>query len=276
MFESFYQEYSPQEREIVVQLFPWLSVSLDDHPDYCQMAIMSLGVMYCDTGEVDFREMWLKWPIARKKLGTSKEFDRLGTTRLYRVKARKMRDDLVSPEELYSWALIDVLESDVSCPPLEACWEGYWTFEPDKEDLLGVLQIDRRFCRLEGSVPWNGTRVPIFIKVDLEDRSHWNIVCNIAADLAADSAQMDQAMRKFVAKQLAEFVNQRNNTAHLITEEEFVKCLTIEEIQVTNDGHFAVYYDNDGLLPKNIIKVSGFLQEIMMAKLTDRTDLAFR
>lgn len=276
MFESFYQKYSPQEREIVVQLFPWLSVSLNDHPDYCQMAIMSLGVMYCDTGEVDFREMWLKWPIARKKLGTSKEFDRLGTTRLYRVEARKMRDDLGSPKELYSWALIDVLESDVSCPPLEAYWEGYWTFEPDKKDLLGVLQIDRIFCRLEGSVPWNGTRVPIFIKVDLEDRSHWNIVCNIAADLAADSAQMDQAMRKFVAKQLAEFVNQRNNTAHLITEEEFVKCLTIEEIQVTNDGHFAVYYDNDGLLPKNIIKVSGFLQEIMMAKLTDRTDLAFR
>ena len=276
MFESFYQEYSPQEREIVVQLFPWLSVSLDDHPDYCQMAIMSLGVMYCDTGEVDFREMWLKWPIARKKLGTSKEFDRLGTTRLYRVKARKMRDDLVSPEELYSWALIDVLESDVSCPPLEACWEGYWTFEPDKKDLLGVLQIDRMFCRLEGSVPWNGTRVPIFIKVDLEDRSHWNIVCNIAADLAADSAQMDQAMRKFAAKQLVELVNQRSNTAHLITEEEFVKYLTIEEIQVTNDGHFAVYYDDGDLLPKNIIKVRGFLQEIVTAELTDRTDLAFR
>ena len=276
MFESFYQEYSPQEREIVVQLFPWLSVSLDDHPDYCQMAIMSLGVMYCDTGEVDFREMWLKWPIARKKLGTSKEFDRLGTTRLYRVKARKMRDDLVSPEELHSWALIDVLESDVSCPPLETCWERYWTFEPDKKDLLGVLQIDRIFCRLEGSVPWNGTRVPIFIKVDLEDRSHWNIVCNIAADLVEDSTQMDQAMRKFAAKQFVELVNQRNDTAHLITEEEIVKCLTIEEIQVTNDGHFAVYYDNDGLLPKNIIKVSGFLQEIMMAKLTDRTDLAFR
>lgn len=276
MFESFYQEYSPQEREIVVQLFPWLSVSLDDHPDYCQMAIMSLGVMYCDTGEVDFREMWLKWPIAKQELRTSKGFDRFGRGRLYRVKARKMRDDLVSPEELQSWALIDVLESDVSCPSLEACWEGYWTFEPDKKDLLGVLQIDRMFCRLEGSVPWNGTRVPIFIKVDLEDRSHWNIVCDIAADLVEDSTQMDQAMRKFAAKQFVELVNQRNDTAHLITEEEIVKCLTIEEIQVTNDGHFAVYYDNDGLLPKNIIKVSGFLQEIMMAKLTDRTDLAFR
>ena len=50
MFESFYQKYSPQEREIIVQLFPWLSVSLNDHPDYCQMAIMSLGMMSCDTG----------------------------------------------------------------------------------------------------------------------------------------------------------------------------------------------------------------------------------
>ncbi len=276
MFESFYQKYSPQEREIVVQLFPWLSVSLNDHPDYCQMAIMSLGMMSCDTGEVDFREMWIKWPIAGKELGTSKGFGRFGPARLYRVKVREMKDDLVSPEELHSWALIDVLESDVSCPPLEAYWEGYWTFEPDKKDLLGVLQIDRMFCRLEGSVPWNGTRVPIFIKVDLEDRSHWNIVCNIAADLAADSAQMDQAMRKFVAKQLAEFVNQRNNTAHLITEEEVVKCLTIEEIQVTNDGHFAVYYDNSALLPKHIIKVSGFLQEIMTAELTDSRDLAVR
>lgn len=276
MFESFYQKYSPQEREIVVQLFPWLSVSLNDHPDYCQMAIMSLGMMSCDTGEVDFRKMWIKWPIAGKELGTSKGFGRFGPARLYRVKVREMKDDLVSPEELHSWALIDVLESDVSCPPLETCWERYWTFEPDKKDLLGVLQIDRRFCRLEGSVPWNGTRVPIFIKVDLEDRSHWNIVCNIAADLAADSAQMDQAMRKFAAKQLVELVNQRSNTAHLITEAEFVKCLTIEEIQVTNDGHFAVYYDDGGLLPKNIIKVRGFLQEIVTAELTDRTDLAFR
>lgn len=78
MFESFYQEYSPQEREIVVQLFPWLSVSLDDHPDYCQMAIMSLGVMYCDTGEVDFREMWLKWPIARKSWERAKNLIGLG------------------------------------------------------------------------------------------------------------------------------------------------------------------------------------------------------
>lgn len=276
MFESFYQKYSPQEREIVVQLFPWLSVSLNDHPDYCQMAIMSLGVMYCDTGEVDFREMWLKWPIAKQELWTSKGFDRFGRGRLYRVKAREMRDDPVSPKELHNWALIDVLESDVSCPPLEACWEGYWTFEPDKKDLLGVLQIGRMYCRLEGSVLWNGTRVPIFIKVDLEDRSHWNIVCNIAADLVADSTQMDQSMRKFAAKQLAEFVNQRNNTAHLITEEEIVNCLTIEEIQVTNDGHFAVYYDNSALLPKHIIKVSGFWQEIMTAELTDSRDLAVR
>lgn len=276
MFESFYQEYSPQEQEIVVQLFPWIIVSLNDHPDYCEMTIMSLGMMSCDTGEVNFREMWLKWPIAKQELRTSKGFDRFGRGRLYRVKARKMRDDLVSPEELQSWALIDVLESDVSCPPLEAYWEGYWTFEPDKKDLLGVLQIGRMYCQLEGSVLWNGTRVPIFIQVDLEDRSHWNIVCNIAADLVADSTQMDQSMRRFAAKQLAEFVNQRNNTVHLITEEEIVNCLTIEEIQVTNDGHFAVYYDDGGLLPKNIIKVRGFLQEIVTAELTDRTDLAFR
>lgn len=276
MFESFYQKYSPQEREIVVQLFPCIGISLNNHPDYCEMTIMSLGRMSCDTGEVNSREIYLKWPIARQELGTSKGFGCFGRGRLYRVKARKMRDDLVSPKELQSWALIDVLESDVSCPPLEAYWEGYWTFEPDKEDLLGVLQIDRMFCRLEGSVPWNGTRVPIFIKVDLEDRSHWNIVCNIAADLAADSAQMDQAMRKFAAKQLVELVNQRSNTAHLITEEEFVKCLTIEEIQVTNDGHFAVYYDNSGLLAKHIIKVSGFLQEIMTAELTDSRDLVVR
>ena len=276
MFESFYQEYSPQEREIVVQLFPCIGISLNDHPDYCEMTIRSLGMMSCDTGEVDFREMWLKWPIAKQELGTSKGFDRFGRGRLYRVKARKMRDDLVSPEELQSWALIDVLESDVSCPSLEACWEGYWTFEPDKKDLLGVLQIGRMYCWLEGSVLWNGTKVPIFIKVDLEDRSRWNIVCNIAADLVADSTQMDQSMRKFAAKQLAELVNQRSNTAHLITEEEFVKRLTIEEIQVTNDGHFAVYYDDGGLFPKNIIKVSGFLQEIMTAELTDSRDLVVR
>lgn len=266
MFESFYQEYSPQEREIVVQFFPWLSVSLNDYPDYYEMAVMSLGVMYCDTGEVDFREMYLKWPIAKQELWTNKGFDRFGRGRLYCVKARKMRDDLVSLEELQSWALIDVLESDVPCPPLEACWEGYWTFEPDKKDLLGVLQIGRMYCWLEGSVPWNGTKVPIFIKVDLENRSHWNIVCNIAADLVADSTQMDQTMRKFAAKQLVELVNQRNTTVHLITEEELVKCLNIEEIQVTNDG---------GLLPKYIIKVNGFLQEIMTAELTDRTDSAF-
>ena len=154
------------------------------------MTIMSLGRMSCDTGELNSREIYLKWPIARQELGTSKGFGCFGRGRLYRVKARKMRDDLVSPKELQSWALIDVLESDVSCPPLEAYWEGYWTFEPDKKDLLGVLQIGRMYCQLEGSVLWNGTRVPIFIQVDLEDRSQivrrWIRAC---ADLRQSSLQ---------------------------------------------------------------------------------------
>ena len=78
-------------------------------------------MMSCDTGEVNFREMWLKCQLQNKSWGRAKDLTVLDVGDVYRVKARKMRDDLVSPEELQSWALIDVLESDVSCPSLEAC-----------------------------------------------------------------------------------------------------------------------------------------------------------
>ena len=44
MFESFYQEYSPQEREIVVQLFPCIGIRASTIiPDYCEMTIRYFG-----------------------------------------------------------------------------------------------------------------------------------------------------------------------------------------------------------------------------------------
>ena len=101
---------------------------------------------------------------------------------------------------------------------------------------------------------WNGTKVPIFIKVDLEDRSRWNIVCNIAADLVADSTQMDQSMRKFAAKQLRRTC--QSTEQHCASHYRGRVCQTPDHRRdsVTNDGHFAVYYDDGGLFPKNIIK----------------------
>ena len=60
MFEKFYERYAPEEKEVIVLIQRTLGAGYDNR-GFWDMTVISLGMVFCDTGEVNIREGRLDW-----------------------------------------------------------------------------------------------------------------------------------------------------------------------------------------------------------------------
>lgn len=73
MFEKFYERYDSEEKEVIALIQRTLGAGYNN--GFWDMAVISLGMVFCDTGKADIREGRLEWPVTEeektaKKVGT--------------------------------------------------------------------------------------------------------------------------------------------------------------------------------------------------------------
>ena len=130
MFEEFYQKYETQEQEVIALIRKCIGAGhhKGDNGDFWDMTAITLGMVFCNTGKVSIKEGRLKWPVTEEERNSEKGWGRLQQGQICRLKVRRLLDGLVpehtTPEQFNSWAVIDVLEPSVPCPPLEAVWRN--------------------------------------------------------------------------------------------------------------------------------------------------------
>lgn len=270
MFEKFYERYAPEEKEVIVLIQHTLGAGYDNN-GFWDMTVISLGMVFCATGEVNIREGRLEWPVTEEEKNSERGWKRFEREQICRIKVRKLLDEYVpkhtTPEKFNSWAVTEVLEQSVSCPELEMVLEEYNKPVVIEDKVLGTLILNREFDMFETTFLWNGNEVSFMLEVNPESKSSWSRARTAAKKLVAEQETWDETMRKFAAKKLTALANDwlaedvESKGAGPITEETFAKRIALSEISITSGGSFTAYYNDDDMFWGHAIEVHGSLKK---------------
>lgn len=268
-FDKFYERYAPEEKEVITLIKNTLGAGYDN--GFWDMTVISLGMVFCTTGEVNIREGRLELLVTEKEINSKKGWNRFDRGQICRIKVRKLLDKYVpehtTPEKFNSWAVTEVLEQAVSCPELEAVLEEYNKPVVIEDKVLGTLILNREFGIFETTLLWNGNDVSFMLEVNPESKSSWSRVRTAAKKLVVEQETWDKTMREFAAKKLTALANDwldedgENNDAKPITEDEFAKRITLSEISITSGGSFTAYYNDDDMFWGHTIEIHGSLKK---------------
>ena len=270
MFEKFYERYAPEEKEVIVLIQHTLGAGYDNN-GFWDMTVISLGMVFCATGEVNIREGRLEWPVTEEEKNSERGWKRFEREQICRIKVRRLLDEYVpkhtTPEKFNSWAVTEVLEQSVSCPELEMVLEEYNKPVVIEDKVLGTLILNREFDMFETTFLWNGNEVSFMLEVNPESKSSWSRARTAAKKLVAEQETWDETMRKFAAKKLTALANDwlaedvESKGAGPITEETFAKRIALSEISITSGGSFTAYYNDDDMFWGHAIEVHGSLKK---------------
>ena len=270
MFEKFYERYAPEEKEVIVLIQHTLGAGYDNN-GFWDMTVISLGMVFCATGEVNIREGRLEWPVTEEEKNSERGWKRFEREQICRIKVRKLLDEYVpkhtTPKKFNSWAVTEVLEQSVSCPELEMVLEEYNKPVVIEDKVLGTLILNREFDMFETTFLWNGNEVSFMLEVNPESKSSWSRARTAAKKLVAEQETWDETMRKFAAKKLTALANDwlaedvESKGAGPITEETFAKRIALSEISITSGGSFTAYYNDDDMFWGHAIEVHGSLKK---------------
>jgi hypothetical protein len=271
MFEEFYGMYEPEEQEVVALVRNCIGGRYNNKGDFWEMTVVTLGMVFCDTGEINIRKGRLEWPVTDEERSGEKGWGRFGKDQICQIKVRKLLDKYVpnhtTPEKFNCWAVTEVLEPSVSCTELEAVLEEYNKPVIIEDKVLGTLSLNREFDMFETNFSWNGKKVPLMLEVNPESKSSWTRARSAAKKLVAKQETWDKAMREFAAKKLTALANdwlkedEENKDAGPITEEAFAKRITLSELTITSGGSFTAYYNDDDMFWGHAVEVSGSLKK---------------
>ncbi|MBS5404691.1 DUF2262 domain-containing protein [Enterocloster sp.] len=271
MFEAFYEKYAPEEQEVVALIRNCIGGGYNNKGDFWEMTAISLGMVFCATGENNIREGRLEWPVTEEERNSEEGWGRFGKEQICRIRVRKLLDEYVpnhtTPEKFNSWAVTGVLEPSVSCPELETVLKEYNKPVVIEDKVLGTLTLKREFDMFETDFSWNGKEVSLMLEVNPESKSSWSRARTAAKKLVSEREAWDKAMREFAAKKLTELANEwlaedeENKAAEPITEETFAKRITLSELTITSGGGFTAYYNDDAMFWGHAVEVSGSLKK---------------
>ena len=73
MFEEFYEMYEPEEQEVVALINRCIGGGYNWKGSFWEMTVVTLGMVFCDTGEVTTKEERLEWPATEEERNSEKD-----------------------------------------------------------------------------------------------------------------------------------------------------------------------------------------------------------
>ena len=81
MFEEFYEMYEPEEQEVVALINRCIGGGYNNRGNFWQMTVVTLGMVFCDTGKVTTKEERLEWPVTDEERNSDKGWEPFITSR---------------------------------------------------------------------------------------------------------------------------------------------------------------------------------------------------
>ena len=224
------------------------------------------------TGEVSPEAGRLEWMLDRETTKTGWGYD-FEPFQIYHIKARK--NIPVPPEPCMfktinnSYMVVEVLEENVFDSRLDAIKEHAIKPVTIEDKSLGTFVLNRRFSWFEGTVDWLGTECDVSLENDEENEETAKNAYAHLQKLYGNLKEWDEKFRLFAAKELLELANVWYEDEYLdedeesddsaneihITEEEFLRRISVESIIITPDGELTLFYKDDDMFAGHAIQI---------------------
>ena len=270
MFEEFYEMYESEEQEVVALINRCIGGGYDWKGKFWEMTVVTLGIMFCDTGEVGIKEERLDWSVTDEDRNGEKGWGRFRNEQICRLKIRRMKEEWAKGLVVRPWCISEVVKAHEDCPELQAVLDEYHKPVVIEDKVLGALTLDKNYGAFEGEIKWCGKDVLLSLEVNAESKPSWTRARSAAKKLLADCETWDKAMRELAANNLTQLANEwlsqddenaRNPEIDPITEEEFAWRIRMVNLVVTSGGSFTAYFDCDEMFSDHAVTVYGSLKK---------------
>lgn len=204
MFEEFYEMYEPEEQEVVALINRCIGGGYNWKGNFWEMTVVTLGVVFCDTGKVSTKEERLEWPVTDEERNSEKGWERFQNEQICRLKIRRMKEEWAKDLVAWPWCISQVVKAHEDCPELQAVLDEYHKPVVIQDQVLGELKLDKDYDTFEGEIQWCGKDVLLSLEVNAESKPSWTRARSAAKKLLADCETWDKAMRELAAKNLTE------------------------------------------------------------------------
>lgn len=270
MFEEFYEIYEPEEQEVVALINRCIGGGFNWKGNFWEMTVVTLGIVFCDTGKVSTKEERLEWPVTDEERNSEKGWERFQNEQICRLKIRRMKEEWAKDLVTWPWCISQVVKAHEDCPELQAVLDEYHKPVVIQDQVLGELKLDKDYDTFEGEIQWCGKDVLLSLEVNAESKPSWTRARSAAKKLLADCETWDKAMRELAAKNLTELANNwlsqdeenpRDPETDPITEEELARRISMTSLSVTSGGSFTAWFDCDEMFTDHAVTVYGSLKK---------------
>lgn len=274
MFEEFYEMYESEEQEVVALINRCIGGGYNNRGNFWQMTVVTLGMVFCDTGKVTTKEERLEWPVTDEERNSEKGWGRFQNEQICRLKIRRMKEEWAKDLVAWPWCISEVVKTHEDCPELQAVLDEYHKPVVIQDQVLGKLELDKDHDAFEGEIQWRGKDVLLSLEVNAESKPSWTRARSAAKKLLADCETWDNAMRELAAKDLTGLANEwlaqddenaRNLETDPITEEELARRISMTSLSVTSGGSFTAWFDCDEMFTDHAVTVYGSLKKGLKA-----------
>ena len=186
LFKEFYGMYEPEEQEVIALINRCIGGGYNNRGDFWEMTVVTLGMVFCDTGKVSTKEERLEWPVTDEERDGEKGWGRFQKEQVCRLRIRRMKEEWAKDLIVRPWCISEVIEAREDCPELQAVLDEYHRPVVIQDEVLGELTLDKDFGSFEGEVRWCGKDVLLYLEVNAERKSSWTRARSAAKNLLAE------------------------------------------------------------------------------------------
>ena len=173
MFEEFYEMYEPEEQEVVALINRCIGGGYNWKGKFWEMTVVTLGIMFCDTGKVTTKETHLDWPVTDEERNGDKGWGRFQNEQICRLKIRRMKEEWAKDLVAWPWCISEVVKTNEDCPELQAVLDEYHKPVVIQDEVLGEITLDKNYGVFEGEIKWCGKDVLLSLEVNAESKPSW-------------------------------------------------------------------------------------------------------
>ena len=172
MFEEFYGMYGPKEQEVVALIKRCIGGGYHNKGDFWGMTVVTLGMVFCDTGKASPKEERLEWPVTNEERDGERGWGRFRNEQICRLKIRRIKEEWAQNLVARPWCISEVVRAHEDCPELQAILDEYHKPVVIQDEVLGELTLDKDYDAFEGEIQWCGKVYAFLWRSMLRARPH--------------------------------------------------------------------------------------------------------
>ena len=142
-------------------------------------------------------------------------------------------------------------------PFFDLLWKEYITPVFMHSEVFGDMKLNKEYGYYSSEFDWMGTKIDVSFNTDEEEDE--KCLANLE-QFCREAERRDREVRRYAAEELTYLANDWRDDDHLdheITEEEFAERIKISSVEMSADGDYDVWFEDDDMFAGHSVRISG-------------------